>query len=121
MTLPMAALPEPLVRVRGLSKTFAANHALDQVDLQILPGEVVALLGANGAGKSTLVKILAGSQPHDAGELWVQGRLQRFASPLAARRVGIVAVHQHVNDGIAPGLSVAENLVLDELCLPQAR
>ncbi|MGE8405519.1 MAG: sugar ABC transporter ATP-binding protein [Pseudomonas sp.] len=120
MKLPPTALSEPLVRIRGLSKTFAAHRALDQVDLQIFPGEVVALLGANGAGKSTLVKILAGSQSHDEGELRVQGELQRFASPLAARRVGIVAVHQHVSDGIAPGLSVGENLMLDELCLPGA-
>ena len=120
MKLPPTALSEPLVRIRGLSKTFAAHRALDQVDLQIFPGEVVALLGANGAGKSTLVKILAGSQSHDEGELRVQGELQRFVSPLAARRVGIVAVHQHVSDGIAPGLSVGENLMLDELCLPGA-
>ncbi|MCD5995750.1 sugar ABC transporter ATP-binding protein [Pseudomonas sp. CDFA 602] len=111
---------EPLIEVRGLSKHFGVSRALDEVDLAIFAGEVVALLGANGAGKSTLVKILAGSLPHDGGELRVQGQLQHFASPMSARRAGIVTVHQQVGDGIAPGLSVAENLVLDELCLPGA-
>lgn len=112
--------PEPLIRVRELSKTFGANQALDRVSLDIFPAEVVALLGANGAGKSTLVKILAGSQTADGGELWVDGQPRHFVSPLSARRVGIVAVHQQVNDGIAPGLSVAENLLLDEFCQPGA-
>lgn len=120
MSAPVAVAPEPLIRVRELSKTFGANRALDRVSLDIFPGEVVALLGANGAGKSTLVKILAGSQAADAGELWLDGQPRRFSSPLSARRLGIVAVHQQVNDGIAPGLSVAENLLLDELCQPGA-
>jgi len=120
MNASTAVAPDPLIRVRGLSKSFGANRALDRVDFQIFPAEVVALLGANGAGKSTLVKILAGSQSHDAGELLVDGQLQHFNSPLSAREVGIVAVHQHVNDAIAAGLSVAENLLLDELCQPGA-
>lgn len=118
MSAPVAVAPEPLIRVRELSKTFGASRALDRVSLEIYPAEVVALLGANGAGKSTLVKILAGSQSADTGELWVDGQPRHFTSPLSARRVGIVAVHQQVNDGIAPGLSVAENLLLDELCQP---
>jgi len=110
----------PLIQVRELSKTFGSNRALDRVSLQIHPAEVVALLGANGAGKSTLVKILAGSQCADSGEIYIDGQPRQFSSPLSARRVGIVAVHQQINEGIAPGLSVAENLLLDELCKPDA-
>ncbi|MDY7067260.1 Fructose import ATP-binding protein FrcA [Pseudomonas extremaustralis] len=118
MSNPVA--PEPLVRLLGLCKTFGAQCALDQVSLDIYPGEGVALLGASGAGKSTLVRILSGALAADAGELWVDGQRQRFTSPLSARRVGIVAVHQSPDDAIAPGLSVAENLLLDELGQPDA-
>lgn len=118
MSNPVA--PEFLIRLLGLCKTFGARRALDQVSLDIYPGEGVALLGATGAGKSTLVKILSGTLAPDAGELWVDGQRQRFTSPLSARRVGIVAVHQRPDDGIAPGLSVAENLLLDELGQPDA-
>lgn len=110
----------PLIQVRELSKRFGSNSALDRVSLQIHPAEVVALLGANGAGKSTLVKILAGSQRADGGEIYIDGQPRQFSSPLSARRVGIVAVHQQINEGIAPGLNVAENLLLDELCKPDA-
>ncbi|KIF57739.1 sugar ABC transporter ATP-binding protein [Pseudomonas fluorescens] len=120
MSAPVAVVSEPLIRVRELSKTFGSNRALDRVSLDIFPAEVVALLGANGAGKSTLVKILAGSQTHDGGEIWIDGQPRHFSSPLSARRFGIVAVHQQINEGIAPGLSVAENLLLDELCRPDA-
>ena len=120
MSAPVAVASEPLIRVREVSKVFASNRALDRVSLAIYPAEVVALLGANGAGKSTLVKILAGSQRADGGEILVDGQPRHFDSPLSARRVGIVAVHQQINDGIAPGLSVAENLLLDELCRPDA-
>ncbi|NYH12369.1 sugar ABC transporter ATP-binding protein [Pseudomonas moraviensis] len=120
MGAPVAVVSEPLIRVRELSKTFGSNRALDRVSLDIFPAEVLALLGANGAGKSTLVKILAGSQPHDGGEIWIDGQPRHFSSPLSARRFGIVAVHQQINEGIAPGLSVAENLLLDELCRPDA-
>lgn len=120
MGAPVAVVYEPLIRVRELSKTFGSNRALDRVSLDIFPAEVVALLGANGAGKSTLVKILAGSQTHDGGEIWIDGQPRHFSSPLSARRFGIVAVHQQINEGIAPGLSVAENLLLDELCRPDA-
>ncbi|WP_448681670.1 sugar ABC transporter ATP-binding protein [Pseudomonas nicosulfuronedens] len=103
-------------RLEGVGKSFAENHVLVDLDLEIRPGEVLALLGANGAGKSTLVKIIAGSHGHDAGQLLIDGQEVRFASPHDARRHGIVAVHQQVEQGVVPGLSVAENLLLDELC-----
>ena len=108
MSNPVAVAPQPLVRARDLCKTFGTQRALDQVSLELYPGEGVGLLGVEGAGKSTLVNILGGTLAPDAGELWVDGVRQRFISPLSARRVGIVAVHQRPDEGIAPGLSVAE-------------
>ncbi|MGY4533132.1 simple sugar transport system ATP-binding protein [Pseudomonas sp. TE3786] len=114
MNLPTSAL----ISARSLGKSFGSSVVLQGIDLRLFPGEVVALLGANGAGKSTLVKILDGSHGHDAGELLVEGRALHFSSPHAARRAGIVAVHQHAEEALVPGFSVAENLVLDELCQP---
>ncbi|RMQ45246.1 ABC transporter protein, ATP binding component [Pseudomonas cichorii] len=119
MNVPVTLRHDALVSASGLGKWFGPSHVLQDIDLQLYPGEVTALLGANGAGKSTLVKILAGSHGHDAGELLVKGRAVRFGSPHEARRAGIVAVHQHVDDAIVPGFSVAENLLLDELCQPR--
>ncbi|KJJ97716.1 sugar ABC transporter [Pseudomonas sp. 21] len=108
--------PAAFIRLEGVGKSFADNRVLADLELDIRPGEVLALLGANGAGKSTLVKIIAGSHGHDAGQLLIDGEAVRFASPHDARRHGIVAVHQQVEQGVVPGLSVAENLLLDELC-----
>lgn len=106
----------PAVLARGLSKSFGGNRVLDGVTLAIAPGEVVALMGANGAGKSTLVKILAGVQPPDGGSIAIGGQERRIGSPAAARAAGIVSVHQSVADAGIGALSVAENLLLDEIC-----
>ncbi|KAF1070516.1 MAG: Ribose import ATP-binding protein RbsA [Pseudomonas citronellolis] len=115
----MSSVPPPasaFLQLQGLGKSFGSTAVLQGIDLDIRPGEVLALLGANGAGKSTLVKVLAGLHRHDRGRLLIDGREQCFDSPLAARRAGIIAVHQQVEQGIVPGLSVAENLLLDQLC-----
>ncbi|MBN8938786.1 MAG: sugar ABC transporter ATP-binding protein [Rhizobiales bacterium] len=104
----------------GLGKTFGANIVLADVSLDLRPGEIVALLGANGAGKSTLVKILSGAYRPDQGTMAIDGKPQRFASPLDARRAGIFTVHQIINDGVVQDLTVAENLLLDELCAPES-
>jgi simple sugar transport system ATP-binding protein len=106
----------PAVFARSISKSFGGNLVLDAVSLAIAPGEVVALMGANGAGKSTLVKILAGVQPPDRGTIEIAGKVTRIANPSAARAVGIVSVHQSVADAGIGALSVAENLLLDEIC-----
>lgn len=102
--------------LRQISKRFGPTLALSDADLTIGKGEVVALLGANGAGKSTLAKIASGVYRPDAGSIEAGGRTVRFASPRDAREAGIVTVHQAIDQLGVVGISVAENLVLDELC-----
>ena len=106
----------PAIAAYGIDKSFAATRALDGADLVVARGEIVALMGANGAGKSTLVKILSGTLQPDAGHVEMAGKAVSIPSPQAARALGIATVHQQTNQAGAPGLTVAENLILDELC-----
>ncbi|WUI52284.1 sugar ABC transporter ATP-binding protein [Streptomyces sp. NBC_00414] len=94
---------------------FGGRTVLESVSLDIAPGSVVALLGANGAGKSTLIKILSGVHTDHSGQVEVNGEPAALRSPLAARQLGIQTVHQRIGEGIVPGLTVAENLVFEEL------
>ncbi|MET7681773.1 sugar ABC transporter ATP-binding protein [Streptomyces sp. NPDC005423] len=103
------------VSLHDVSMAFAGKTVLSSVSLDIAPGSVVALLGANGAGKSTLIKILSGVHAGHGGEVRVAGEPAALQSPLAARQLGIQTVHQRIGEGIVPGLSVAENLVFEEL------
>ncbi|WP_327693790.1 sugar ABC transporter ATP-binding protein [Streptomyces sp. NBC_00459] len=109
----------PAVGLRDVSMAFGGRTVLESVSLDIAPGSVVALLGANGAGKSTLIKILSGVHTDHGGEVTVNGSPAVLQSPLAARQLGIQTVHQRIGEGIVPGLTVAENLVFEELA--QAR
>ncbi|MER9516395.1 sugar ABC transporter ATP-binding protein [Mesorhizobium sp. M0614] len=109
------------VAVAGIEKSFGPTRALAGADLTVAAGEVVALMGANGAGKSTLVKILSGSHVPDAGTITLGGRIVALASPSAAKAAGIATVHQATDQAGAAGLTVAENLLLDELCQPGER
>ncbi len=90
--------------------------ANDGIDVDLLPGEIHALLGANGAGKTTLMSILAGVYSLDAGTVCVRGRPVRFQSPADALRAGIGMVHQHVK--LVPSMTVAENLALGDRRIP---
>ncbi|MEU3465808.1 sugar ABC transporter ATP-binding protein [Streptomyces sp. NPDC006733] len=105
--------PPPALEAHGISKRFPGVVALDDVQLQLLSGEVHALLGENGAGKSTLVRILAGIQPPDSGTLRLAGAPYRPAGPAAAMRSGVQVVHQELN--LLPNLTVAENLFFQNL------
>ncbi|MFJ1668562.1 sugar ABC transporter ATP-binding protein [Streptomyces bottropensis] len=98
--------PEPLVRVRGLTKRFGATLALAGVDLDVHAGSVLALLGPNGAGKSTLIKILAGVHRADAGQVTVDGQ------PLASRTASPHLAFIHQDLGLVEWMTVAENIAL---------
>lgn len=101
---------EPVLSLRGISKNFGAVQALSDVDLDIYPGEVVAIVGDNGAGKSTLVKILAGVHGADGGTITADGRRVSIPTPAAARAHGIATVFQDLS--LCDNLDVVSNLFL---------
>ena len=106
---PSASVP-PALTVRGLHKRFGPTHALRGIDLELVSGEVLALIGENGAGKSTLVKILTGVHPPTEGELLLGGEARRFDNAQQAQAAGIVAVHQETV--MFDELSAAENIFI---------
>lgn len=99
-----------LLQVRGASKAFGGVKALDKVDFEVYPGEVVALLGENGAGKSTLMKILSGVYRPDDGEFYLAGRPFAPRTPHEAQQLGISTIYQEFN--LTPNQSAAVNIFL---------
>jgi ABC-type sugar transport system ATPase subunit len=88
-----ASNPTPLLEARGISKRFGGIQALDDVDLDLYAGEVMALAGENGAGKSTLIKILAGAYQRDAGEIRIDGQPVGIHDPAEAEDLGIAVIY----------------------------
>ena len=99
-----------VLSARGLVKTFGRVVGLDGVDLNLYPGEVLAIIGDNGAGKSTLIKCLTGALVPDAGELILDGKPVTFRRPQDAREAGIETVYQTL--AVAPALDIASNMFL---------
>jgi ABC-type sugar transport system ATPase subunit len=93
-----------------VSKSFAGTRALERVSLDVRGGEVHVIAGENGAGKSTLIRVIAGALDDYSGELRLDGRRVRFASPAAAAAQGIATIHQELS--LVPALSVADNFEL---------
>jgi simple sugar transport system ATP-binding protein len=108
-----ATVRRPVLSVIDLSMTFGATRALVGVDLDLHEGEVLGVIGTNGAGKSTLIKIISGVHHPTGGTIVLDGATVAFENPLAASRAGIETVHQQIDQGIVPGMTAAENLVLD--------
>jgi len=102
-----------LLEVKGVSKAFPGVQALDNVDFDVYAGEVLALAGANGAGKSTLLKIITGVYERDSGEIFVNGKPERFRNPADGKRAGIATIYQELT--VIPNLTVAENLFITEI------
>jgi ribose transport system ATP-binding protein len=107
---------EILLRMVKITKVFPGVKALDEVDLAVYRGEVLALVGENGAGKTTLMEILnphpapTGFYKQDSGSIYFEGKEIKLRSPLEAQKLGISFIHQHFN--LAPNLSVCENILL---------
>jgi simple sugar transport system ATP-binding protein len=109
-------MKKPILEMRGITKRFANVVANDHVDLELYPGEVLALLGENGAGKSCLMNVLAGLYRADEGEILIQGRRVEITSPRDAMVLGIGMIHQ--NFMLVDTMTVAENIILGMMDLP---
>ena len=103
-------MTEPILTGRGLTKRYGRVTALDACDFDLMPGEVLAVIGDNGAGKSTLIKAISGAVQPDEGEVRLNGKPIRFASPLDARAAGIETVYQTL--AMSPALSIADNMFM---------
>ncbi len=101
---------QPILSVRNLTKKFGGLTAVNNVDLDIYPGEVVALLGDNGAGKSTLIKCVSGVHSPTSGRVTFQGEDVNFSNPIEARDRGIETIYQDL--ALANNLDVAGNIFL---------
>jgi D-xylose transport system ATP-binding protein len=101
---------EPLLKLRGINKTYGAVRALTDVDFDVYAHEVVGLVGDNGAGKSTLIKVIAGVGPADSGEITVEGQPAKITSPQISARLGIETVYQDL--ALCDNLDVVSNLFL---------
>lgn len=105
-----SSVPEPVLRLSGISKSFPGVRALNGVELELFAGEVTALIGENGAGKSTIVKILTGIYQPDEGTISVNGVETRFPTAQAAGEAGVTAIHQETV--LFDELTVAENIFI---------
>ena len=108
----MTSVPH-IVEIAGVTKTFPGVLALDRIHVGFRAGEVHAVVGENGAGKSTLMHILAGDLQPTEGEILVDGKATRFASPLESRAAGIVVVYQEL--ALCPTMTIAENVVMSDM------
>jgi len=100
----------PALRARALNKRYGRVVALDNADFDLMPNEILAVIGDNGAGKSTLIKALTGAVIPDHGEIWLNGQPVAFKSPIEARNLGIETVYQNL--ALSPALSIADNMFL---------
>ncbi|MET3898130.1 fructose transport system ATP-binding protein [Devosia sp. UYZn731] len=109
MTLSPPSL-KPVLSARGLQKRYGRVVALDDADFDLMPGEILAVIGDNGAGKSTLIKTLCGAVIPDRGTIELDGNPVHFRSPMDARKAGIETVYQNL--ALSPALSIADNMFL---------
>ncbi len=106
----MVEAKQPILQVKNLSKRFGGLVAVDNVSLEVYPGEVVGLLGDNGAGKSTLIKLISGVHHPDGGQILFDESEVNFSTPLDARRVGIETIYQDL--ALCENLDASANIFL---------
>ena len=103
-------MAQPILQLRGVSKSFGMTHALTDLSLDLHAGEVHALVGENGAGKSTMIKIMTGIHQPTTGQILVDGVVRAIHGPQAARELGIAAIYQEPM--VFPDLDVTENIFI---------
>lgn len=101
---------EPILQAKNVSKKYGKVVALDNANLELYGDEVLGVIGDNGAGKSTLIKALCGAVQPDSGEIYLDGKLVTFSSPIEARKTGIETVYQNL--ALSPALTIADNMFL---------
>lgn len=101
---------EPLLEVKNITKRFGGLTAVDNVDMQIYPGEVVGILGDNGAGKSTLIKVISGVYHAEAGQIFFEGRRIKISNPMEALKIGVETIYQDL--ALAENMDVYSNIFL---------
>jgi len=103
-------MTEAILKARNLVKRYGRVTAIDHCDFDLMPGEILAVIGDNGAGKSSLIKAVSGATIPDSGEIWLEGRKVAFQSPNDARHAGIETVYQTL--AMSPALSIADNMFM---------
>ncbi len=101
---------QPIIKASGLMKRYGTVVAMIGCDFELMPGEILAVIGDNGAGKSTMIKALSGAVIPDHGTIEVEGRIVNFRAPEDARAEGIETVYQNL--AMSPALTIAENMFL---------
>ncbi|MFK7866144.1 MAG: ATP-binding cassette domain-containing protein [Alphaproteobacteria bacterium] len=101
---------EPILSAAGLVKHYGRVTALDHCDFELMPNEILGVIGDNGAGKSTLIKALCGAVIPDGGQVYFDGQRVSFQSPIDARKHGIETVYQTL--AMSPALSIADNMFM---------
>jgi D-xylose transport system ATP-binding protein len=109
-TAPSSAPRVPLVEMRNIRIAFGGVHAVDGVNIDLYPGEVMGLVGGNGAGKSTLIRALSGAHPADEGEIFIEGEKVSIANPRDAKAYGIETIYQTL--ALADNVDAAANMFL---------
>lgn len=100
----------PLIEMKGIFKSFGAIKALQSVNFEVMPAEIVGLVGDNAAGKSTLMKVLSGAYVADQGEIWVNGKKAHISNPVDSRNLGIEMLYQ--NFALAGNINIYQNIFL---------
>jgi len=101
---------EPLLEVKNITKRFGGLTAVDNVDMQIFPGEVIGVLGDNGAGKSTLIKVISGVYHAEEGQIFFEGCKIKISNPIEALKIGIETIYQDL--ALAENMNVYSNIFL---------